>query len=76
MESSTWSDELKKLIFVEGKRIVLYRANAIKLKPNDFISPQEKKILALMTPTFFNGIKEIKDNESIQSSYFFMIVLA
>ena len=41
---STWSDELKKFIFTEGRRIVLYRANTIKLKPDDFVSPQEKKI--------------------------------
>ena len=28
-----------------------------------------------MTPTIFKGINEIKDNESIQSSFFYMIVL-
>ena len=42
-KDSTWSDELKKFIFIEGRRIVLYRANTIKLKPDDFVSPQEKK---------------------------------
>ena len=57
-------------ILSEGRRIVLYRFNTIKLKPDDFISPAEKEILALMTPNFFNGMKEVKNNQAIQSSFF------
>ena len=69
-KDSTWSDKLKKLIFTEGRRIVLRRYNTIKLKPDDFISPPEKEILSLMTPTFLKGLNDIKDNQSIQSSFF------
>ena len=74
-KDSTWSDQLKKLIFTEGRRIVLYRYNTIKLKPNEFISPPEKEILALMIPIFFKGLKDVKDNDSIQGSFFYMIAL-
>ena len=49
---------------------MLYKFNTIKLKPDDFISPAEKEILALMTPNFFKGMKEIKNNQAIQSSFF------
>ena len=42
----------------------------MKLKPDDFISPAEKEILALMTHTFFKGMKEIKNNQVIQNSFF------
>ena len=69
-EDSAWFDQLKSKIFSEGTRIVLYRFNAIKLKPDNFISPAEKEILALMTPNFFKGMKEIKSNQAIQSSFF------
>ena len=75
-KDSTWSDELEKLIFTEGRRIVLYRYNKIKIKPDDFISPLEKKIPALMTPIYFKGINDIKNNDSIQSSFYNIIVLA
>ena len=71
----SWSDQLKNKIFTEGRRIVLYKFKTIKLKPDDFISPAEKEILALMTPTFFKGLKDIKDNDTIQSSFFYTIVL-
>ena len=57
-------------MFTEGRRIVLFKFNTIKLKPDDFISPAEKEILALMASTFFKGLKDIKDNDSIQSSFF------
>ena len=69
-KDSTWSDHLKKLIFTEGRRIVLYRYNTIKIKPDDFISPLKKEIVVLMTPIFFKGLKDIKDNDSMQSSFF------
>ena len=69
-KDSTWSNQLKKFIFTEGRRIVLYRYNTIKTKRDDFISPLEKEIVALMTPIFFKGLKDIKDNDSIQSSFF------
>ena len=49
-DNSTWSDQLKNNFFSESRRIVLYKFNTIKLKPDDFISPAEKEILALMTP--------------------------
>ena len=62
-------------MFTEGRRIVLYRYNTIKLKPNEFISPPEKEILALMIPIFFKGLKDVKDNDSIQGSFFYMIAL-
>ena len=74
-KDSIWFNELKKLIFTEGRRIVLYNYNTIKIKPDDFISPLENEILALMTPSYFKGLKDIKDNQSIQSSFFYMIVL-
>ena len=38
-KDSTWSDDLKKLIFTECRRIVLYRYNTIKIKPDDFVYP-------------------------------------
>ena len=69
-DNSTWSEQLKNNFFSKGRRIVLYKLNAIKLKPDDFISPSEKEILALMTPNFFKGMKEIKNNQAIQSSSF------
>ena len=69
-DNSTWSEQLKNKFFSEARRIVLYKFNTIKLKRDDFISPAEKEILALMTPTFFKGMKEIKNNQAIQSSYF------
>ena len=74
-KNSTWSNQLKKLILTGGRRIVLYRYNTIKIKPDEFISALKKEILALMTPIFFKGLKDIKDNDSIQSSFFYMIVL-
>ena len=55
-KDSTWSDQLKKLIFMEGRRIVLYRYNTIKIKPDDFISPLEK----VNDSDFFQGIKKYK----------------
>ena len=67
---STWSDQLKKLIFTEGRRIVLYKYNTAKIKPDDFTSPLEKEIVALMTQIFFKALQDIKDNVSIQSSFF------
>ena len=74
-DNSTWSEQLKNKIFSEGRRIVPYKFNTIKLKPDDFISPAEKEILALMTPNFIKGIKEIKNNQAIQSSFFYTIAL-
>ena len=56
---------MKNKIFSEGAGILLYSFNTIKLKPDDFIYPEEKEILALMTLTFFKGMKEIKNNQSI-----------
>ena len=41
-DNSTWSEQLKNKIFSEGRRIVIYRFNTIKLKPDNFISPAEK----------------------------------
>ena len=70
--NSTWSEQLKNKIFSGGRRIVLYKFNTIKLKPDDFISPAEKEILALMIPNFFKGMKEIKNNQGIQSSFFYI----
>ena len=58
------------MIFTEGRRIVFYRYNTIKIKPDDFISLLEKEIVALMTPIFCKGLKDIKDNDSIQGSFF------
>ena len=52
-DNSTWPEQLKNNFFSKGRRIVLYKFNTIKLKPDDFISPAEKEILALMTPNFF-----------------------
>ena len=72
-KDSTWSDQLKKL--TEGRRIVLYKYSTTKIKPDDFISPLEKEIVVSMTPIFFKGLKDIKDNDSIQSSFFYMINL-
>ena len=72
-KDSTWSDELKKK-FSEGRRIHLYRVKTIKLKPDDFISLAEKEILSLMTPAFSKSLKVIKEKDSIQSSFFYMIV--
>ena len=74
--NSTWSEQLKNKIFSEDRRIVLYKFNTIKFKPDDFISPTEKGILALMTHNFLKGMKEIKNNEAIQSSFFYTIALA
>ena len=71
-DNSTWSEQLKNKIFSEGRRIVLHKFNTIKLKPGDFISPAEKEILALMTSNFFKGMIEIKNNQAIQSSFFFI----
>ena len=42
--NSTWPERFKNKLFSEGRRIVLYKFNTIKLKPGDFISPAEKKI--------------------------------
>ena len=55
--------------------MVLYKFNTIKLKPDDFISPAEKEILALKTPIFFKRMKEIKNNQAIQRSFFNTIAL-
>ena len=66
----SWYDQLKNKIFSESRRIVLYKFNTIKLKSDNFVSDSEKEILALMTPTFSKGLKDIKDNDSIQSSFF------
>ena len=74
-DNSTWSEQLKNKIFSEGRRVVVYKFNTIKFKPGDFISPAEKEILELMTPNFFKGTKEIKNNQDIQSSFFYTIVL-
>ena len=68
-DNSTWSEQLKNRIFSEDRRIVLYKFSTIKLKPDDFFSPTKKK-LALMTPNFFKGMKEIKNNRAIQSPFF------
>ena len=54
----------------EGRRIHLYRVNTIKLKLDDFISPVEKEVLSLMTPVFSKSLKVIKENDSIQRSFF------
>ena len=48
----------------------------MKITPDDFISPSEKFFLELMIPVYFKGIKDIKNNDSIQSSFFYTIVLA
>ena len=68
-DNSTWSEQLKNKMFSEGRRIVFYKFNTIKLKPDDFISPAEKIFLALMTATFSKDMKEIKNNQTIQSSF-------
>ena len=75
-KDSTCSDKFKKLIFTKERRIVLYRYNIVKTKPGDFIFPPEKKILELMTPIYFKGIKDIKNNDPMQSSFFYTMVLA
>ena len=36
-ENSSWSDQLKNKTFSEGRRIVPYKFNTIKLKPDDFV---------------------------------------
>ena len=69
-ENSTWSDQLKNKIFTEGRRIVLYRTNTIKLKPDDFVSYAEKEILKLMTPLYSRALDEVRNNHSIQISFF------
>ena len=69
-DNSTWSEQLKNNFFAEGRRIVLYKFSTVNLKPDDFISPAKKEILALMTSNFFKGMKEIKNNQAIQSSFF------
>ena len=74
-KDSAGSDELKKLIFIEDRRIALYRYNTIKLKPGDFISPLEKQILALMIPDYFNGLKDFKKSNLFEAHIFCIIAL-
>ena len=59
----------------EDRRIILYRYSTIKLKPDDFISPLEKEILKLMTPDYFNGLKELKKSNLFKAHIFCMIAL-
>ena len=69
-ENSIWSGQLKNKIFTEGRRIVLYRTNTIKPKPDDFVSDAEKEILKLMTPLYSRALDEARNSHSIQSSFF------
>ena len=39
------------------------------------MSPLEREIVTLMAPIFLKGLKDIKDNDSMQSSFFYMIDL-
>ena len=74
-DNSTWSEQLKNKFFSEGRRIVLYKFNTIKLKPDDFISPAEKEILALMTATFLRVYKKNNIIKPFKVQFFYTIAL-
>ena len=70
-KDSTWSDKSKKKKFFQTSEE--YTFIVLKLKPGNFISPAEKEILSLMTPAFSKILKVVKENDSIQSLFFYMI---
>ena len=72
-DNCDFSDELKNKIFEKGRRISPYNSYTVNIKPDDFVSQAEKEIELLMTPTYFKELEEIKNNQSIQSSFFYMI---
>ena len=56
-KDSTWSDELKKKFFSEGRRIHIYRVNTIKLKPDEFCFSSCKRNASANETDFLEGLK-------------------
>ena len=70
-DNCDFSDELKNKILEQGRRISPYNNYTVNIKPDDFVSQAGKEIELLMTPTYFKGLQEIKNNQSIQSFFLY-----